>query len=155
MTQISVPKRELLAGYGASLLAAIAYGSVAVIGRKVVSDYAPPLVATSFSLIFGTLIVLALFHRQFASDIAARATRRAWLFVAVAGGSATWGVTFWYLALNEAPVVLVAPLAGTYPMIAVVLARIFLQRLEKVTLQTFAGAALVVGGAILITLGVQ
>ena len=155
MTQISVPKRELLAGYGASLLAAIAYGSVAVIGRKVVSDYAPPLVATSFSLIFGTLIVLALFHRQFASDIAARAPKRAWLFVAVAGGSATWGVTFWYLALNEAPVVLVAPLAGTYPMIAVVLARIFLKRLEKVTLQTFAGAALVVGGAILITLGVQ
>ena len=155
MTQISVPKRELLAGYGASLLAAIAYGSVAVIGRKVVSDYAPPLVATSFSLIFGTIIVLALFHRQFASDIAARAPKRAWLFVAVAGGSATWGVTFWYLALNEAPVVLVAPLAGTYPMIAVVLARIFLQRLEKVTLQTFAGAALVVGGAILITLGVQ
>ena len=155
MTQISVPKRELLAGYGASLLAAIAYGSVAVIGRKVVSDYAPPLVATSFSLIFGTLIVLALFHRQFASDIAARAPKRAWLFVAVAGGSATWGVTFWYLALNEAPVVLVAPLAGTYPMIAVVLARIFLQRLEKVTLQTFAGAALVVGGAILITLGVR
>ena len=155
MTQISVPKRELLAGYGASLLAAIAYGSVAVIGRKVVSDYAPPLVATSFSLIFGTLIVLALFHRQFASDIAARAPKRAWLFVAVAGGSATWGVTFWYLALNEAPVVLVAPLAGTYPMIAVVLARIFLKRLEKVTLQTFAGAALVVGGAILITLGVR
>ena len=155
MTQISVPKRELLAGYGASLLAAIAYGSVAVIGRKVVSDYAPPLVATSFSLIFGTIIVLALFHRQFASDIAARAPKRAWLFVAVAGGSATWGVTFWYLALNEAPVVLVAPLAGTYPMIAVVLARIFLKRLEKVTLQTFAGAALVVGGAILITLGVR
>ena len=155
MTQLVVPKRDLLVGYGASLLAAIAYGSVAIIGRKIVSDFAPPLVATSFSMIFGTMIVFALFHRQFASDIAARAPRRAWLFLAVAGGSATWGVTFWFLALNEAPVVLVAPLTSTYPLIAVVLARIFLQRLERVTLQTFAGAALVVGGAIFITLGVQ
>jgi len=155
MIRVSAPRRQLLVGYGASLLAAIAYGSVAVVGRKIVSDFAPPLVATSFSMIFGTIILFALFHRQFASDIAAKAPRRAWLFVAIAGGSATWGVTFWFLALNEAPVVLVAPLASTYPLIAVVVARIFLQRLERVTLQTFAGAALVVGGAILITFGVQ
>ena len=154
MIQIGVPRRQLVLGYGASLLAAIAYGSVAVVGRKIVVDFAPPLVATSFSMIFGTIILLALFHRHFASDIAAKPPRRAWLFVAIAGGSATWGVTFWFLALNEAPVVLVAPLAATYPLIAVVVAGIFLQRLEKVTWQTFAGAFLVVGGAILITLGV-
>ena len=154
MIQIGVPRRQLVLGYGASLLAAIAYGSVAVVGRKIVVDFAPPLVATSFSMIFGTIILLALFHRQFTSDIAAKPPKRAWLFVAIAGGSATWGVTFWFLALNEAPVVLVAPLAATYPLIAVVVARIFLKRLEKVTWQTFAGAFLVVGGAILITLGV-
>ena len=154
MMQISVPRRQLVLGYGASLLAAIAYGSVAVVGRKIVVDFAPPLVATSFSMIFGTIIVFALFHRQFVADIAAKPPKRAWLFVAIAGGSATWGVTFWFLALNEAPVVLVAPLAATYPLIAVIVARIFLQRLEKVTWQTFAGAFLVVGGAILITFGV-
>lgn len=155
MTQLDVPRRDLLLGYGASLLAAIAYGSVAVVGRKIVNDFAPPLVATSFSLIFGTIIVFALFHRQFAIDIALKPPKRAWLFVAMAGGSATWGVTFWFFALNEAPVVLVAPLAGTYPLIAVILARIFLKRLERVTWRMFAGAALVVGGAILITFGVQ
>ncbi|MCH8063104.1 MAG: EamA family transporter [Chloroflexi bacterium] len=155
MTQISAPRRQLLLGYGASLLAAVAYGSVAVVGRKIVIDFAPPLVATSFSMIFGTMILFALFHRQFAADIAAKTPGRAWLFVAIAGGSATWGVTFWFLALKEAPVVLVAPLAGTYPLMAAVLASIFLRRLERVTWQTFAGAALVVGGAILITFGVQ
>ncbi len=155
MIQVRTQRRQLILGYGASLLAAIAYGSVAVVGKKIVIDFAPPLVATSFSMIFGTIILFVLFHRQFASDIAAKPPTRAWLFVAIAGGSATWGVTFWFLALNEAPVVLVAPLAGTYPLIAVVLARIFLQRLERVTRQTFAGAALVVGGAVLITLGVQ
>ena len=72
MIQVSAPRRQLLLGYGASLLAAIAYGSVAVVGRKIVSDFAPPLVATSFSMIFGTIILFALFHRQFASDVAAR-----------------------------------------------------------------------------------
>ena len=155
MIQAGTPRRQLILGYGASFLAAIAYGSVAVVGKKIVSDFAPPFVATSFSMIFGTIILFALFHRQFASDVAANIPKRAWLFVAIAGGSATWGVTFWFLALNEAPVVLVAPLASTYPLIAVVVARIFLQRLERVTMQTFAGAALVVGGAILITFGVQ
>ena len=155
MTQISADRRQLLFGYGASLLAAIAYGSVAVVGRKIVSDFAPPLVATSFSMIFGTIILFAIFHRQFASDIATKPPKRAWLFVAIAGGSATLGVTSWFFALSEAPVVLVAPLAGTYPLIAVVLARVFLRRLERVTWRMFAGAFLVVGGAISITFGVQ
>ena len=67
--------------------------------------------------------------------------------------SAAWGVSFWYLALNEAPVVLVVPLAGTHPLVSIVLTHLFLQRLEKVTLRTIMGALMVVAGVALIAIG--
>ena len=63
------------------------------------------------------------------------------------------GVSFWYLAFNEAPVVLVAPAAGTYPLVAILLSYIFLQRLERVTWRIVLGAVLVVGGVALIATG--
>ena len=148
-------RRRLLLGYLASFGAALCYGSVALVGRKIVSDYAPPMVATSFSMIFGTIMVAALFHRNVAADIRSGISGRSLLFVGLAGLASAWGVSFWYLALNEAPVVLVAPLVGTSPLISILLTHIFLQKIERVTWRTVAGAFLVVGGVALVTIGNQ
>ena len=49
--------------------------------------------------------------------------------------------------------VLVAPVAGAHPLVAIVLTHIFLQRLERVTVRTVLGALLVLGGIVLIALG--
>lgn len=95
-----------------------------------------------------------LFFRDVKFDIG-RAPRRAWIMLVLAGLAATWGVSFWYLALGEAPVVLVAPLVGVSPLVSIVLTHFFLQRLEKVTMRTLFGALLVVGGVALVTLGNQ
>ncbi|MCH7802200.1 MAG: EamA family transporter [Chloroflexi bacterium] len=83
------------------------------------------------------------------------APRRAWIMVALAGVAAAWGISFWYLALGEARVVLVAPLVGVSPLVSIVLTHFFLQRLEKVTMRTVLGALMVVAGAALVTLGNQ
>ncbi|HJO83268.1 MAG: DMT family transporter [SAR202 cluster bacterium] len=144
--------RRLWLGYAASLGAAACYGSVAVVGRKIVSDFAPPIVATSFSMMFGTAIVLAVFGRYVNSDMKT-APGRAWLFAGAAGLAAAWGVSNWYLALGEAPVVLVAPLVGTSPLVSILMMHLFLQRLEKVTWRTVFGAMMVVGGVVLVALG--
>ncbi len=150
--RIDTPQKRLLVGYAASLGAAAAYGSSSLIARKIVDDYSSPIVATAFSLLFGTVIMAALFHRSVGGD-ALRAPRKAWLYVALAGAASTWGVTFMFVALTQAPIVLVAPLTGTNPLVSLVLSHFFLQKLERITLRTVAGAALVVGGVALIAYG--
>ena len=99
-------------------------------------------------------MVGALFHRDLIAEVPV-APRRAWLFVALAGCASTWGITFWFLALDRAPVVLVAPLAGTHPLVSILLAYLFLKRLERLSWRTLLGAALVVAGVALIATGRQ
>lgn len=155
MTATKIPDREALIGYGAALAAAACYGTLAVLGRKIVSDIAPPMVATAFSMIFGMLIVGFVFQSQIRRDYAARPSTKGWLFIALAGGAATWGVSFWFMALSVAPAVLVAPVAGTHPLFAVLLALVFLRGIERVTWRTIAGTILVIIGVILITFGTR
>ena len=154
MTTVDTARRRLRLGYFAALGAAASYGSVTLVARKIVTDYSSPLVATSFSMVIGTVMVGALFHRDVMAD-APRTPRRAWLFVALAGCASTWGVTFWFLALDRAPVVLVAPLAGVHPLVSILLAYVFLKRMERLSWRILLGALLVVAGVALIALGRQ
>ena len=154
MTTVDTARRSLLLGYLAALGSAASYGSVTLVARKIVTDYSSPLVATAFTVVIGTFMVGALFHRDVVAD-AQQTPRRAWLFVALAGCASTWGVTFWFLALDRAPVVLVAPLTGTYPLVSILLAYIFLKRMERLSWRTLLGAMLVVAGVALIAIGRQ
>jgi uncharacterized membrane protein len=72
--------------------------------------------------------------------------------MALSGVASAWGVAFLFYAFREAPVVLVAPISSSYPLFAIVLTHLFLQRLEKVTPRTAAGAAMVVAGVAIITI---
>lgn len=155
MISIKTGNRRLMLGYLASLGAAMAYGTSAVLGRKIVGDVAPPLVLTAFSLLFGTLMVGALFFRQVAADLSIPKPKNAWLYASLAGCAAAWGIGFFFWSLAKAPVVVVAPLVGTSPLFAIALTHVFLQRLETVTWRTILGAVLVVIGVVLITFGGQ
>ena len=153
MRNVSKARRLMLLGYAAALGAALSYGGGTLVGRKVVTEYTEPMVATAFSMLVGTLFVAAISYRDVPSDLASRPPRRAWILVALAGFAAAFAVSCFFLALSKGPVVLVAPLAGVNPLIAIILAHTFLQRLERVTLQTVAGGTFVVAGVALIAVG--
>ena len=155
MTLAGNIRREAVIGYGAAIGAAACYGTLAVLGRKIATDIAPPLVANSFSMILGTLVLIAIFQGQIRTDFRVRPEKKGWLFVALAGCASTWGVTCWFLALGEAPAILVAPLAAVHPLFSVLLALIFLRGMERVTVKTILGTLLVIGGVILITFGIR
>ena len=70
-----------------------------------------------------------------------------------AGFASAFGVSCWYLALSKAPVVLVTPIIAVNPLVTIGLSLVFLRKLEKVTKKTIWGAALVVFGVVLISLG--
>ena len=152
MRFVSTGRQQVSLGYAAAIASALSYALGGLVAKKAVVDYASPLVATAFSLLFGTLVLAALLHRLPLRDLAG-APRRAWGIMALAGVTGVWGVTFFFLALGEAPLVLVAPVAGVYPLISILLAHLLLQRIERVTWRTVLGAGLVVGGVALIAVG--
>lgn len=71
----------------------------------------------------------------------------------IAGGSfESLGLLLVLYALTFGPVVMVTPLTATLPLWVVLLGKLFLRDVEKITTRTVIGAGLVVAGSIAITL---
>jgi drug/metabolite transporter (DMT)-like permease len=71
----------------------------------------------------------------------------------IAGGAfESLGLLLVLYALTFGPVVMVTPLTATLPLWVVLLSKIFLRDVEKITVRTVIGAALVVAGSVAITL---
>ena len=145
-------RRQTLIGYGAALIAAVGYGAGAIASKKAVTDVASPMTATAFALLFGTLIMAVFLPRSTYANLGS-ASKRSFVYMGLAGLSGIWGVSFFHLALQEAPVALVMPVSGTFPLWAILMTHLFLQRLERVTLRTVLGAGLVVVGVGMIAVG--
>ena len=132
------------------LSTAAVYGLTQFLEKKVVTETAPPLIATAFALMFGLIFLSILFHRGVVGDIG-RAPKRAWLFVGLAGLASSWAVLTLLFALSKSPVVLVSPAVSISPLVTILLTHLFLQRLERVTRWIVIGGALIIVGATTIT----
>ena len=153
MTAGGILKYQLYFGYAASFIAAFAYGSVAVLGKKVTTEFASPLVVSAFSLLFGTALMSIVFAQHAFSERRS-ATRLGWLMVFLSGFFSAGGVTFFYLALSTSPVVLVAPIVAINPLITLLISHFCIGGMETVTWRTVLGGLLVVGGVGLVAVGV-
>ena len=141
--------RPVLLGTVIAVAAAMSYGSSQVIARQLVTESVAPLVVSFLSMAFGAGFFAVQGTRGFRKDRGA--PRRAFVFMALAGvaGSAASATTV--IALSYAPVATVSPVVGASPLISVLLAHRFLQRLERVTLRLWIGVVMVVAGIALIT----
>jgi drug/metabolite transporter (DMT)-like permease len=139
-------------GYAFACGAALCYGTVTFLVRKVVIDVAPPLVAASFAMLFGTIFLSLINVRELPHVRRLMVKRNAVLLALAAGIFSTSGVVLCYLALSTTPVTVAAPVFALQPLIALVLSHLFLQKLEKVTPRILIGALLVVLGVILIAM---
>ncbi|MDA0988087.1 MAG: EamA family transporter [Chloroflexi bacterium] len=137
-------------GYAAAIGAAIAYGASQTVGKHVTSEYAPPLVGTAFSLLFGFVYVSIMFHRHIPNDLRT-SSRRGFLWFGLSGIASASGVTLLYFALSNAPLVVVSPVVAINPLITLTLAHFFLHKLEKISRMTIMGTVLVVLGVVIIT----
>lgn len=137
-------------GYATAMGAAIAYGAAQTVGKYVTTEYAPPLVATAFALLFGFGYLSVMFYRHIPSDLRT-SPLRGFLWFGLSGIASAAGVAFLYYALSNAPVVVVSPVAAVNPLVTLLLAHIFLQRLERITRRTVLGTLLVVLGIVIIT----
>ena len=143
--------RSTLIGYAAGLSAAVSYGVAQTLGKHITTEYAPPIVATAFALLFGFIYVSIMFSKHIATDLK-KSSRKSFLFFGLSGVFSATGVLFMYFALSKAPLVVVSPILAINPLITLFLAHIFLNKLEKITLRTVLGTILVVLGVCVIAL---
>ncbi len=147
-------RRPRLFGYLAAFGAACSYGTITVLGRIAVTDFTVPLVTATYTMLVG-FIVMGLFSSKSIPVMLRDAPRRALLSVALGGLFMSSGVAFLYLALSKAPVVVVSPVFALNPVVALVLAHFFLQRLERITLPLVLGTLFAVSGVITVIIGTQ
>lgn len=133
-------------------MSAIGYGTGAIVATYLVTEHASPMTVSAFALLFGAILVGIPFWRHVREDVRV-APARSWVMVGLAGLTASTAVSFFYLALNSAPVVVVAPIAGIYPLVAITLSYFFINRIERVTRATIIGGLLVVSGVTLVAIG--
>ena len=150
LSPTQIDKRFLL-GCLIGLTAGAGYGSSNILAKQIVSDYAPALVGVAFSLLFGGAAMVVLAGRDVLSI--PKIPGKSLLILGLAGLSAAGAVTSLFFALSRARVIVVSPLVATFPLVTLILAHIFLQRLERITWRVLLGTSLVVAGVILVILG--
>ncbi len=149
-------ERKFLLGYLLALSAGAAYGSTNIVFKKAAEQLDSPLVITALSLLVGLALLFPFTARSVGHAPRSMAANRDSLrFVVLAGLAAGVGVNALYFALQRADVVIVGPIVAANPLITVLLAHLFISRLEQVTLRLAAGTVLAVGGVILVALSDQ
>ena len=139
-------------GYLIAAGAAVAYGANAVLTRHGLEQYGSPLRAVVIALVSGVLVLAPFAFRAYrAQGDGWRMERRATLFILFSGLCAILGYCSNVLALSLLPVVVVAPISSSYPLVTVFLVRIFLRGHEEITARMAVGAGCVVTGVILVT----
>ncbi len=148
-SETNVIKKSRISGYSFGLATALCWGAVSVLVRYA-SQFGSPFVILSFALLSGILILSAATGKGF--EIGIKTNRKAISLLLVAGLLNGIGLASFYSALVMAPVVIVAPLAATSPLITILCVHLFLQRLERITFHVLIGCVLVVIGGILVAI---
>ena len=142
--------RSHVIGYALAGAACIAYGASLILAKQVVED-TPPLLAATLGMTFGLLVLAVISAPDVRRDVGTR--QRAWVWAALGGLAAGGGITLMFLAISNAPVVVVAPILAMNPLTAILFSQIFLRGMERLTWRVLLGALLVVAGVIILTLG--
>ena len=139
----------VIQGYCLAIGAAMSYGGSQVVAKLIVGEI-PPLVGAAFALLFGTLILGVLTVRDVVRPN--NAPLRSYVWMATAGLVASSGVAAMFLALSKAPVIVISPLISINPLLAILLSRLFIRKLERFTWRAPAGAFLIVVGVTVISI---
>lgn len=141
---------ETTTGVASAAGAMVAYGTVGVFIKKIVSDVTEPLIAASlvFSTGAGMLTLMAL--PRLRRELRQISFRRGWQ-LAVGGSGMSLGILLFYNALSRAPITSIAPVVALAPLFAILVSQVIARRFEVVDGRIWAGAIAVVSGVALIT----
>ena len=148
--------RRYLIGCLAGLMAGAATGASTVLAKQAVSVYDSPLVITALGMLAAMFIVVPVVGIIAVRSPAVREfDRRSMSFIWLSGLSTTVSIIAQLFAVQRADVVIVAPILATFPLWTLLLAHIFIARLEQITWRLTAGAIVTVAGVAAVAVGGQ
>lgn len=134
------------------ILAGVCFGILHVLRKMGLNGIPVPIAGVTMqnasALVFFPLLGLTQRgrHRLVLDD------KRAWIIFSLAGLSMFFAQLCVFFALDLGQVVVVSPLSSLSPFFVLLLVRVFLRGLEKVTWRIFLGVMLTVGGTAVLTL---
>ena len=163
MKSLITEKNTVILGMLCALIGGSAYGASQFMFKQVFKQNIDPLVAVSYALLSGTIILIVLKQLPNVNlfNLTIKSLKRpekqipkeAYIYCIIAGICASGGLGFSALALNIAPVVVVSPIFALVPLVTLSLTVIFLKATDRVTKKIWIGATLVVIGVIFIGFG--
>lgn len=132
-----------------ALGAATAYGVNAIVAKEGMQRFGVVLPGLVVAIVAGLLAMTPLALRALPP---VRPPARSVGFVMLAGLCAAGGIGSYFLALSQLPVSIVVPISSAYPLVTLLLARLFLHQSERITWRTALGALCVVAGIVVIAL---
>jgi drug/metabolite transporter (DMT)-like permease len=146
--------RRVWIGVALAMIAAASYGGTNVIAKELTEEYGSPLMVSAFALLFGIVLLSPLSGSGMVREV--REAKGNLKFAASAGLSglaAATGVIALYYALQRDDVTVVSPIVSTNPMFTLILAQIFISKMEELTKWLFLGVGITVSGVIVVTIG--
>ena len=138
--------KDFVLGVGLALLSGLSFGMATAMAKTVVVGFASPNHANLYANTIAVLVYFPLLKGKGARTEIRRWSPRTWGLLFLAGSCASMGVTFTYLALANAPLIFVSPLAQSRSLFVVLISWLFLQAHEAVNARVAAGAGAVVAG---------
>ena len=146
--------KTALIGYLLAFGAAVCYGCTNVVAKYLTQEHTSPLVVSTSSLFFGFLMIAPVAARSAITTV--RESRGSLGFVgyaALSGIAAAAAVNCLYFALQRSDVVVISPIVSANPLVTLLLASLFLAKLENVNRWLFLGVGVTVFGVVLVVVG--
>jgi len=146
--------RGVLIGLGLALIAAASYGGTNVIAKELTEEYGSPLMVSAAGLLFGIILLSPLAGTGMVREVKeAKGNLKFAASAGLSGLAAATGVIALYYALQRDDVTVVSPIVSTNPIFTLVLAQIFISRMEDLTKWLFLGVGITVAGVIVVSVG--
>ena len=148
--------RRYLLGCLSGLMAGAATGASTVLAKQTVNVHDSPLTIVALGMLAAMFVVVPVVGLIAARSPAVRAfDLKSMGFVGLSGLSTTVSIVAQIFAVQRADVVIVAPILATFPLWTLLLAHVFIARLEQISLRLTIGTFITVAGVIGVALGGQ
>lgn len=146
--------RGALIGLVLALIAAASYGGTNVIAKELTEEYGSPLMISAAGLLFGIILLAPLAGNGMVRDVQKSGGNLKFVVSAgLSGLAAATGVISIFFALQRADVTVVSPIVSANPIVTLVLAQIFISRMENLTKWLFIGVGITVAGVVVVSVG--
>ncbi|MQG18677.1 MAG: DMT family transporter [SAR202 cluster bacterium] len=149
---IKTRQNKVIIGYILAFMSAIGYGTGTVVTKHVINIFPNPILVSSISLIIGTAIISIFYIKNLIQDLSNETPIKELSNAIFAGISSALGVNSLFIGLKFVPVSVASPVANTFPLVTIIIMKIFYGKLEKISLETILGSLLIVSGIIIITI---